>query len=830
VIIVKEVVVGTDQAATAPDNFLFDPSAGINSDTNFLLDDDTDILLPKQQTFSNVLPGQHTVVEVAPAAPGDPGFGWELRTITCVDPSNTDDGNPANDSSGNPGTRTATIQLAPGETVTCTFFNHQAEMPVTKLIDGRTPVCTTNGQTTCTDPVMGNVTGLFGIQLFATGFPGGFPNNPLSQIIPIPPVFEPPAPIGIPFTICERDIPLGWKLLATDDVVLNAIPNQVADTTPTVYDPAPTSRNRCFDVLIPNGTTEFAISINNVPLSKIIVKKLTVPTGLGPFTFTPTGFNSGNPFDLSHNQQNDSGFIPGGSGYAVAETLQAAFDLTPISCSATIPGTQNGGAGTSSFTYTGGGGGDSFALGDHTANITLQNGATVTCTFTNKRKPTIQVIKTCNPMSDNGLFDLMIGTANGAFSPSFTKDDATCTDTGGGTNTTGPQSVAPGSGHAVAETGNTAPPPLGNTLLLYSTDVSCTLNGGLIDLNGGDSGTSLTNINALAPPGNPTNPIVVGLPTLAYGDNVVCTYTNKRKATMPLNKLVNGGDPTLVQAPFNSWTFNLFNTNGGAMPAGYLVQGPPIGTVAVPPQANLLAPVGIPLTICEMGPTVFSNGNPVPYPNTGLPPGWEAFWTVSVGLVANPNGELAPYDPDVENGGQSVGVRCININVPAGTPTISITVDNRSPGGAQRTIGYWSNWNTCARSNGNQVLNASKTGKTLLDQVLPINLGPLQIRECVQGVHILRKETLNGEKVANDAAYSMAAQLLAAKANVAAGAGVCSAATSNIAAADQLLTTLGFNGIDPELPPKSDQTQRNLALVLAAALDSYNNGILCPTF
>ncbi len=63
-----------------------------------------------------VAPGQYTVTET------DPGAQWSLYDIVC------DDG----DSSGNVGNGTATYNVAPGETVKCTFYNGQAEIEVAK--------------------------------------------------------------------------------------------------------------------------------------------------------------------------------------------------------------------------------------------------------------------------------------------------------------------------------------------------------------------------------------------------------------------------------------------------------------------------------------------------------------------------------------------------------------------------------------------------------------------------------------------------------------------------------------------------------------------------
>ena len=97
-------------------NFTFDPSAGINAGADFFLDDDTDATLSNTATFP-VAPGIHTVTE---ALNGD-----YTTAIVCVDPT-------TNSSGAN---RVATINVAPGETVTCTYTNTLRPGTVTIIKD-----------------------------------------------------------------------------------------------------------------------------------------------------------------------------------------------------------------------------------------------------------------------------------------------------------------------------------------------------------------------------------------------------------------------------------------------------------------------------------------------------------------------------------------------------------------------------------------------------------------------------------------------------------------------------------------------------------------------
>ncbi len=84
-------------------NFSFTTSAFLTPSPFTLQDDGT-------QTFTEVPAGSHTVTQDAPAAP------YTLDAVGCSE-------NKAADTSFNTAQRRATIELQPGETVTCTFFD-----------------------------------------------------------------------------------------------------------------------------------------------------------------------------------------------------------------------------------------------------------------------------------------------------------------------------------------------------------------------------------------------------------------------------------------------------------------------------------------------------------------------------------------------------------------------------------------------------------------------------------------------------------------------------------------------------------------------------------
>jgi uncharacterized repeat protein (TIGR01451 family) len=90
-----------------------------------LVDDGADATTPfNAKTFSNILAfGTYTVIETPIPS------GWSLGSIACVDPTS--------DSTTNPATATASIDLAEGESITCTFTNNLIAVPsidVEKLI------------------------------------------------------------------------------------------------------------------------------------------------------------------------------------------------------------------------------------------------------------------------------------------------------------------------------------------------------------------------------------------------------------------------------------------------------------------------------------------------------------------------------------------------------------------------------------------------------------------------------------------------------------------------------------------------------------------------
>ncbi len=188
------------------------------------------------------------------------------------------------------------------------------------------------------------------------------------------------------------------------------------------------------------------------------------------------------------------------------------------------------------------------------------------------------------------------------------------------------------------------------------------------------------------------------------------------------------------------------------------------------------------------------------------------------------------YNPSGDN-----SVVCTDFTAAAGT-TKTFSIDNKPPpGGLARTIGFWKNWASCANSNGGQ--------KPILDQTLAksepagITIGILTLHgstatpnvapSCSAAVSILNKSDIStGKKMASDPLYNLAAQELAARLNVTAGAGVCPNAVTAINSAQTLLAKYSFNGTG-SYGSKMTAADISLANSLATTLDNYNNNKLC---
>ena len=318
--------------------------------------------------------------------------------------------------------------------------------------------------------------------------------------------------------------------------------------------------------------------------------------------------------------------------------------------------------------------------------------------------------------------------------------------------------------------------------------------------------------------------------TLALNEEVTCTIENEALGMVNLTKLTQG-----QLYPSSVW---------GAMTWNFTLAGPAVNESDTAPPSDVdfgavkLIPGGK-YTLCE----------------TGIPVGWTLEWQVDTdgdGLpdtiiphVASVNnspvdqatGYSQVYDPNYVSPPASFtnDTRCVSFVVDVGE-TLAFQIDNQYPGGEPRTIGYWKNWNSC--TGGNQDQTAANNGGPnegwfILDDLLNdpgYTIGVLQLddADCEDAVNVLDKREIagNNKKKANDAAYNLASQLLAAQLNLSAGAETCQEVVDAVNEAQPLLESIGFDGMGNYLRPKDGQEYQE-ANVLAATLDMYNNGELC---
>lgn len=217
---------------------------------------------------------------------------------------------------------------------------------------------------------------------------------------------------------------------------------------------------------------------------------------------------------------------------------------------------------------------------------------------------------------------------------------------------------------------------------------------------------------------------------------------------------------------------------------------------------------------------------------TGLAAGW------ATSLSQYPGA----FVPNSAGGNPDNSVVCVDFMLDPEQPTVFL-VNNTTPvGGPPRTIGYWKNWASCSPGRQAPVLDyvlsrfgfARAAPPSPLPSPLPaittgVTFGGasgLVIDTCQEAVNVLNKSTTGGVKKASHPAYNMAAQLLAVKLNLQAGADP-SCIEPYVAEAEQLLIAIGFNGTGS---PGYSTTQGSRMNTLATYFDRYNNGdpTLCP--
>ena len=313
--------------------------------------------------------------------------------------------------------------------------------------------------------------------------------------------------------------------------------------------------------------------------------------------------------------------------------------------------------------------------------------------------------------------------------------------------------------------------------------------------------------------GSPVNAI-----SLQAGETVTCTFTNVKRGRVTLTKTFEGGAIPAGE----SFTFQL---RQGASTDPVTGQGTTLDSVVVdsttvfPLQLNGLLVPGE-YQVCEF-----------------ILPGWDSSIRTMTGAFVPASDQLPE---NVDN-----SYVCVPVTVDPGE-TESITIDNSPPpGGMAKTIGFWKNWSSCTGGRQAPVLDQTLASFPLPPNPLPtlnnapidpasitthgVYIGDLYVDTCAEGFAVLNKSTLGGKKNAKDPAFNMAAQLLAAKLNIQAGAeAFCIGPV--IAEAQRLLDLYNFNGNTHTNIPKTGQDSQAEMLYLQGYLDAYNNNdpLGCP--
>jgi hypothetical protein len=409
------------------------------------------------------------------------------------------------------------------------------------------------------------------------------------------------------------------------------------------------------------------------------------------------------------------------------------------------------------------------SIATRTATINVEAGETVTCTFTNTQRGSIIIEKETDPQGATGSFTFVQNVdASGNFNLS---DDGSKTFS----------NVVPG-GYSVSE-------------------------------NDPKPGFDLTNL--VCDDANSTESVATRTATINVeaGETVTCTFTNTQRATVQVNKRQSGALP-----PAGEFEFQI-RYGATTLSSGTTIA---TGTNDAAGVVTFSCNGGDP-TKCTNDGSSIAHFVPGDYQlcEVNMEPGWsnniDGF---------TPNGEAPEGDDngnecvDIELGAGDSGVP----DVPEGDDPVPDPIDNTPPpGGDARTIGYWKNHSCAAPGNQEDVLST----------FLPIQLtDDWLINDCQTVVYLLDKRDISGnhKKMANDAAYGLAAQLAAALLNVNATAATCPVPTTTIDAAQELLADINFDGSGNFLGPKvtgAALTQRNNALSYAAILDDWNNNI-CP--
>ncbi|MCB0256316.1 MAG: DUF11 domain-containing protein, partial [Anaerolineae bacterium] len=325
---------------------IFGFTGTIPGNTSFNVTGDTSL------PINNVTPGSYTATE------NDPAPLFALTGLDCDDDAS---GVP---SSGSTTTRTATINLEPGETITCTFTNTQqgVDLQVTKSDGG---ITAEPGDTiaytlsyTNTGPIAAS-----GVVLTET-VPANTTFNPGASTAGW--VCTPNGNAGSECTLAIGALAASGAGSATFAVDVDSpLPAQVTqiDNTVCIGDDGTNGADQ-------NPNDNCGDDSTPVTSGSITIVKATNPAGGTGFNFT----GDLGPFSLDDGGQQPFTGLPSGD-YDVTEVVPTNWSLTSVVCT----------------------GGDSTPITDG-VTVNLDPGENITCTFTNTEHVDLQVTK-----SDDGV-------------------------------------------------------------------------------------------------------------------------------------------------------------------------------------------------------------------------------------------------------------------------------------------------------------------------------------------------------------------------------------------------------------------------------------------
>jgi hypothetical protein len=170
------------------------------------------------------------------------------------------------------------------------------------------------------------------------------------------------------------------------------------------------------DIDVSAGETVIC-TFTNTQRGRIVVHKTTDPASTASFPFALAGNGRNDTFSLQNGQEHDTGHvIVPGSGYSVAETVPAGWDLSSAACSDQSPVTA----------------------------IAVSPGETVHCYFVNTQRGQIVIDKVTDPVGDPQSFAFTLSGGPSALTDAFALTDAAEPRSSG--------YLPPGSGYNAAET------------------------------------------------------------------------------------------------------------------------------------------------------------------------------------------------------------------------------------------------------------------------------------------------------------------------------------------------------------------------------------------